>query len=451
MPYAADDINTPRKSQVNGGQLPVPVQTSRSENNERLNKDIVKQVDHWMRNKPLSDGFMCSVTPRVSYSPTLGRPLPRERDRRRHYKRHRAGRFDIHDSSIASQESDSSQNFDPLRDTLRRRRKYIDVENSKQTKISETPRGFGDARRADKDKDKRSVFGTVHNEIEFQKRYRRMFDLNKHLQFVNSTNGLKGHRIASKKMHHLPPMSQKQFQGLEQSEMFAIQTVTQSNAPDGKGGGSPKTVWKNVTVDNSLLSFDIDSSLEETSSNLSKLSVSQTQSDLAKFEKLPKITTQGQKFQNDTDVGIHSPESNTSSEREKDSKSRLTGSKSQCNNADDEMSDMSDDEPYAVVQEMKVTINIRYKPEDDRPTKVSRVKARHRSSNRKPRNKSEDIYHLSTDDKNNVNKRFQSPTKYGSGFDEYLNVSPFDKYKRDISSVSPSLRLMKNDVRMLAE
>ncbi|KAK3101097.1 hypothetical protein FSP39_000925 [Pinctada imbricata] len=258
MTYSSDDITNSRKLRNDDAKQAI-LNTARSEPYDPLNKDIVQQVNHWMRNKPLSDSFMCSITPRSSFSPSSGRPLPRERERRRRYKRHKVSDADDRhpiESSMTSQDSDMSISLDPLRDTLRRRR---------------------------------------HHQ-EFDKRYRRMFDLNKHLQFVNSTNGLKGQKIASKKMHHLPPMNQKQYETLERSEMFAINTVTKTNDPEDKEV-TPRTIWKNMAAGStSTISTNADSAIDKSLSSFSKVSSSHTKSDMGKFDRLPEISTNSDKI-----------------------------------------------------------------------------------------------------------------------------------------------------------
>lgn len=199
---------------------------------EHWNKDIAKQVDHWMKNKPVqSSGFLSSLTTQKVPFASNSQIVKRKRVQK---KRFRIKDIDDAVTSKTSTARGSESDYSVESDTFRSRRSY-NVRPSKARSLSS-------------DKNDASVFGSIHNEIEFKKRYRRMFDLNKHLQFVNSTNGLMGKQI-SKKTHHLPPMTlkpEKKPQKLECSELFAITTVQQSNDPNDVSTPSTQNIFQSV-------------------------------------------------------------------------------------------------------------------------------------------------------------------------------------------------------------
>ena len=78
-------------------------------------------------------------------------------------------------------------------------------------------------------------FGSLYDEMEFQRRYKKVFDVNNHIHFVHS-NYLSGHKIA--KRSKLPPIGYVpglHAESQENLDIFAIMSVQNYNHPEGEG------------------------------------------------------------------------------------------------------------------------------------------------------------------------------------------------------------------------
>ncbi|KAL4226093.1 hypothetical protein ACF0H5_014081 [Mactra antiquata] len=76
-------------------------------------------------------------------------------------------------------------------------------------------------------------FGSLYDELEFERRYKKVFDLNKHIHFVHS-NFVTGQRIY--KRNKLPPIGHIpsiQSDPTDGQDIFAIMSVQRFNHPDG--------------------------------------------------------------------------------------------------------------------------------------------------------------------------------------------------------------------------
>ncbi|XP_061187074.1 uncharacterized protein LOC133195232 [Saccostrea echinata] len=355
--YNSDELETPR----NGSLSQMYRKTHRMHQEfENWNRDIAKQVDHWMKDKPVQSGFYSSLStqrvPRFSNSNIVKRKKLQK-------KRLKIKDLDDKKTSRASTVRGSDSDFSVDSETFRSRRS-----NNGRPPLSKSFPSSKDA-----PDDETSVFGSIHNEIEFKKRYRRMFDLNKHLQFVNSTNGLMGKKIF-KKTHHLPPMNRqlqeaRKPQKLECSELFAITTVQQSNDPSEITTPSTQKVFTSTETselsDNSGFGQSQPSSREintisgkkaveaEKHSNFLRQTNKPSKPEVFKFGKLPKISNNKE---------MNSDKDRYSSKDSMDSKSittRLNDSLQKCASWVSETDSVNGE--YAEVREMKVTINIKYK------------------------------------------------------------------------------------------
>ena len=75
-------------------------------------------------------------------------------------------------------------------------------------------------------------FGSLYDELEFERRYKKVFDLNKHIHFVHS-NFVSGQRVY--KRNKLPPIGHIPSVGsdpAESQDIFAIMSVQRFNHPD---------------------------------------------------------------------------------------------------------------------------------------------------------------------------------------------------------------------------
>ncbi|XP_062574302.1 uncharacterized protein LOC134236144 isoform X2 [Saccostrea cucullata] len=363
--YNSDELETPRNGSLSQMYRKTPRMQQEFEN---WNKDIAKQVDHWMKDKPAQSGFYSSLStkraPRFSNSNIVKRKKLQK-------KRLKLKDLDDTKTSGGSTVRGSDSDFSVDSETFRSRRSYNGRPPlSKSFPISK-----------DAPDDETSVFGSIHNEIEFKKRYRRMFDLNKHLQFVNSTNGLMGKKIF-KKTHHLPPMSTqlqeaRKPQKLECSELFAITTVQQSNDPSEITTSSTQKVFTSTETselsDNSVFgqsqssSRDIGQKVVEAEKHINFLRQTNKpfKPEVFKFGKLPKISNNKE---------VNSDKDRYSSKESMDSKSittRLNDSLQKCASWVSETDSVNGE--YAEVREMKVTINIKYKSADKGKTKTNEL------------------------------------------------------------------------------
>ncbi|XP_056001207.1 uncharacterized protein LOC125654931 isoform X3 [Ostrea edulis] len=350
--YNSDEMETPR--QITMSQMHRKNHRVQKEF-ETWNKDIAKQVDHWMKDKPVQSGFLGSLStqraPLVSKSQSVKR------------KKLQKKRFRMKDNDDAMTSRDSESEFSLDSETFRSRRSRGRPPVSKSLSSSK-----------DNANDTTSVFGSIHNEIEFKKRYRRMFDLNKHLQFVNSANGLMGKQIL-RKTHRLPPMTKelaKSPQKLECSELFAITTVQQSNDPSDFKTPSTQNVYHSLESTDltdsgydqtQLSSREVNTSSrkdlldDDRHSNMSWRPNKTSKPEVFKFGKLPKIS-------NNT-IETNSSRDRLSTKDSVEMKSittRLNDSLQKCASWVSETDSVNDE--FSEVREMKVTINIKYKAED---------------------------------------------------------------------------------------
>ncbi|KAJ8301072.1 hypothetical protein KUTeg_020059, partial [Tegillarca granosa] len=194
---------------------------------DRLRTEIAKQVDKWMTSTPVTSKFL--LQPKQS------------QDGLRSQKRYRLGENSDHndvstsksetrtispDDTLIAPKSSPEMNQhagSPTNYTKSSDSKYSLVTGfRKQYKVStlkgpqqESPKRY---------KNSRYLFHrSVHDEIEFQKRYRRLFDLNKHLQFVNSS------LVSGKNINNqLPPIGSGSSSNFG---MFEINSVQKHNDP----------------------------------------------------------------------------------------------------------------------------------------------------------------------------------------------------------------------------
>ena len=216
-----------------GGSEPNHRYSYHSNANDRddvWNKDIAKQVDSWMRKKTVSDGqhAVHSLLPMSSL----------DNGRTRRQKRHRLREADEHtetgsttgvesvisgstcttDKSVSTKLSNSDKKFNPTSSFSKPDYKYMSNKHGPSS-VDEAPTRINNS------------YGHAYNEIEFQKRYRRVFDLKKHLQFVNSTC-LSGQKIV-RKGNSLPPMSGRRKDPERElaDDLLAISSVKRYNEP----------------------------------------------------------------------------------------------------------------------------------------------------------------------------------------------------------------------------
>lgn len=240
-----------------------------------------------------------------------------------------------------------------------------------------------------------------------------MFDLNKHLQFVNSTNGLMGKQI-SKKTHHLPPMTlkpEKKPQKLECSELFAITTVQQSNDPNDVSTPSTQNIFQSVETSDmtdsglgqsQLSSREInttswkDTTDDEGHANFSWRNQKTFKPEVLKFGKLPKISS--------SNTNNNSNKDEYSSPEHLDTKSitkRLNDSLQRCASWVSESDSVNGE--YAELREMKVTINIKYKPDGNKGKKPMHTKlsksVEDMSVNLTPFDRAKHLKHMDDDEK----------------------------------------------------
>lgn len=82
-------------------------------------------------------------------------------------------------------------------------------------------------------------FGSLYDEMEFERRYKKVFDVNNHIHFVHS-NYISGHKIS--KRSKLPPIGYVpglQADSQENLDVFAIMSVQKYNHPDGASVTTP--------------------------------------------------------------------------------------------------------------------------------------------------------------------------------------------------------------------
>nr|XP_022299995.1 uncharacterized protein LOC111108417 isoform X3 [Crassostrea virginica] len=387
--YNSDELETPRNCTMSQMQRKVP---KIHQDFDNWNKDIAKQVDHWMKNKPVQSGLLKSFTAQKVPLASNSQIIKRKKLQK---KRLRLKDNDDSVTSKASTARGSESDYSVESDNFRRRRTH----NLRHSKVKSLSVDNNDA----------SVFGSIHNEIEFKKRYRRMFDLNKHLQFVNSTNGLMGKNIL-KKTHRLPPMTMKpenKPQKLECSELFAITTVQQSNDPSEITTSSSQNLIRSVeSTDTS------DSGICQ--SQLSSKEVNQTPKEIVaaerhasswrsqkpfkpevfKFGKLPKISNNEMDLKNEETSNRDFVDTKSITKRLNDSLQRCASWVSDSDSVHGE---------YAEMREMKVTINIKYKTDGRKERRKKQTifpdSADDMSVNLTPFDRAKNLEHIADDEK----------------------------------------------------
>lgn len=320
---------------------------------DRLRTEIAKQVDKWMTSTPVTSKFL--LQPKQS------------QDGFRSQKRYRLGENSDHndvstsksetrtispDDTLIAPKSSPEMNQhagSPTNYTKSSDSKYSLVTGfRKQYKVGtlkgpqqESPKRY---------KNSRYLFHrSVHDEIEFQKRYRRLFDLNKHLQFVNSS------LVSGKNINNqLPPIGSGSSSNFG---MFEINSVQKHNDP----------------IVNDEYSDDSDTSDYENAGR-TKNTIS---TDLSRYQKLPNIAVNKQihpyrnsvqnlepieieKFNKLPDIGNTFEICSTSNKEPNQIilKDEPFGTCNDSGIGDRTVTQASECEPY---QEMKISVNIKFK------------------------------------------------------------------------------------------
>lgn len=320
--------------------------------------DIVKQVETWMKNQRFSEQYAPS-TQRSQYTPP---PVTSERSRKRRKKGHN---FRETESSV--NETTESINYNDSEivstaDGKRSQKKLFEPRDQRNAwhnnlKQQTLPKVFnGHVNRDSYIKTferpgKNTRFGSIHDEIEFRKRYKRVSDLKNHLQFVNESY-LSGKNILSEGKRIGPVINSKRYKNLDPSDTFAISPLETQDFKKSKSRN--RNLLEATPV------------FQKTPRNyLRKKNVWQ------KFQKLPNI--------NQGDIKTHKKalsESNVQfdDEPERGETSRSEFISSTLLSHDDSKSERAKsvvtDSSYGTFQEMKVTIHIRYKK--PRPTPEGR-------------------------------------------------------------------------------
>ena len=102
-------------------------------------------------------------------------------------------------------------------------------------------------------------YGSLYDEMEFQRRYKKVFDVNNHIHFVHS-NYLSGHKIS--KRSKLPPIGYVpglQADNQENLDIFAIMSVQKYNHPEDEGAsgitsvpGSHRSPRRDIEINGSI-------------------------------------------------------------------------------------------------------------------------------------------------------------------------------------------------------
>ncbi|XP_033745076.1 uncharacterized protein LOC117330731 isoform X2 [Pecten maximus] len=268
-------------------------------NTDQWKKDIDRQVHSWMKTKPVHDSQR--VSPRPVISPTFDGS--RKRRQKRHRLRDAEDIMETTESVTGGSESMVSVSTDYTKqsstDTKTSQNTMVSKTNTKDRKFS---RSSDDLLETQERPGKQSAY----NEIEYQKRYRRIFDLKKHLHFVNSTC-LSGQNIL-KKNQRLPPMngSTKEEMDLTAPDLLAITSVQKHNEPESVVQFPPPSL---VTTTQLTTHISPTKGLEDnqpdnnTSNKNQSASTPETvqwqhtnrKPELNVYDKLPRITGKGQK------------------------------------------------------------------------------------------------------------------------------------------------------------
>ncbi|XP_060074984.1 uncharacterized protein LOC132554691 [Ylistrum balloti] len=271
-------------------------------NTDQWKKDIDRQVHSWMKTKPVHDNQRTS--PRPVLSPTFDGS--RKRRQKRHRLRDAEENMETTESVTGGSESLVSVSTDYTKQSS------TDTKNSQTTMVSKSnlsptkDKNFGRSSEDLLETSERHGKQNAYNEIEYQKRYRRIFDLKKHLHFVNSTC-LSGQNIL-KKNQRLPPMngSTKEEMDLIAPDLLAITSVQKHNEPESVVRyPAPSLVTttqltthisptKNLE-ENQQSNDTVNKSVSANTPETAQWQHTNRKPELNVYDKLPRITGKGQK------------------------------------------------------------------------------------------------------------------------------------------------------------
>lgn len=312
--------------------------------------DIVKQVETWMKNQRFSEQYAPSSQRSQQYTPPIQseRSLKRRRKRQSQKDGESGGAYtesiNYTDSEIVSTaESKAIQ------------RKFIEKEDKKimrnnGVKVYPSRVESGHTNRENmynksiERPSKNSRFGSIHDEIEFQKRYKRISDLQNHLQFVNGSY-LSGKNILVEKK--LAPVTDctRRFKQLNPSEMFAISPLEHLNI---KTKSKQKHFLQATQV-----------------SHNNRYKSKKKPFPWQKFKKLPDISPDSKppnKALSESDVHLGDEIG-----RDTARSGYVSSLLSQDDTKDERAKSVVTNSSYGPYQEMKVTIHIRYKKPQSSP------------------------------------------------------------------------------------
>lgn len=320
-----------------------------------LSHDIVKQVETWMKNQRFSEQYAPS-THRSQYSPGL--PSERSRKRRKKKTSHKDG-----DSMMESSESEyistaeSKQSHRRLFEPRDRKVPFSSgIKPPQTTKLNPGLKREQFNRSFERLPNNNTRFGSIHDELEFRKRYKRISDLKNHLQFVNGSY-LSGKNIIAEERKLAPTTNFKKYRNLESSDMFAI-------SPIEKHDRTKKSIPINQSVETAPLiksNFNVRPQIWQ------------------KFNKLPNITPEipspkkslsesNVKLDEESERGDFSGRGDISGRgTSKTGGYASTALQSQDDSKDERSRSVVTNSSYGPYQEMKVTIHIRYKKSNPTP------------------------------------------------------------------------------------
>ncbi|OWF54243.1 uncharacterized protein LOC110445387 isoform X2 [Mizuhopecten yessoensis] len=271
-------------------------------NTDQWKKDIDRQVHSWMKTKPVHENQR--VSPRQMMSPTFDGT--RKRRQKRHRLRDAEENMETTESVTGGSESLVSVSTDYTKQSS------TDTKTSQTSMLSKTNSHTKDrkfSRSSDDLLDTPERVGKQHayNEIEYQKRYRRIYDLKKHLHFVNSTC-LSGQNIL-KKNQRLPPMNglTKEEVDLTAPDLLAITSVQKHNEPESVVRYPPPTLVTTTQLtthisptkdfeDNQQYSNIINHKNQSANTpETTQWQHTNRKPELNVYDKLPRITGKGQK------------------------------------------------------------------------------------------------------------------------------------------------------------
>ena len=310
-----------------------------------LSTDIVKQVETWMKNQRLSEQY-APITQRSQMSPPLASERRNRRSRKRNQKDSESGLHDSESINYTESEIVSTADSKPQKRLFEPK----DRRNGFNNGFKGPPKysnGFNrDSSRSFERPNKFSRFGSIHDEIEFQKRYKRISDLQNHLQFVNESY-LSGKNILSEQKKLAPVTHFKKYNNLDTSDMFAISPLEKQHI---------KTKSKSTNF--------------LAATPLFKKSPKKKSPSWQKFQKLPNITPDSKphkKALSESNVKFVEE-----SEREVGKPGYASSALlSQTDSKDERCKSVVTDSSYGPYQEMKVTIHIKYKKPNTTPVNIS--------------------------------------------------------------------------------